>query len=275
MIRYRIMLALAAVTLTVGLHAQPGAAPQKSVTVTIDAGKTAPPISPYVYGQFIEHIGDLINRGLWAEMLGDRKFYNDVSSKPPQPAPGRGGRGGFGMRGGAASGWRPIGADESVVMDRRNPYVGEHTPLVKLAGDAPRGIQQAGLALRKGKSYTGRVVLAGDPGAKVTVTFVWGAGASDRQAIPIQGLAAAYKKFPFQFTAGADTDDGRIEIAGTAPIRSLFSRRSDRGCGGFQAETTSPPSNGATRSAIPTSALLGWTPSGPVFSRTTSGRMSS
>ena len=55
--------------------------------MSIDAGKTAPTISPYIYGQFIEHIGDLINRSLWAELLDDRKFYNDITSKPPvEPA---------------------------------------------------------------------------------------------------------------------------------------------------------------------------------------------
>ena len=55
----------------------------ENVTATIDAGATAAPISPYIYGQFIEHIGDLINRSMWAEMLDDRKFYNEINSKPP------------------------------------------------------------------------------------------------------------------------------------------------------------------------------------------------
>jgi alpha-N-arabinofuranosidase len=100
-------------------------------------------------------------------------------------------------------------------MDRQNPYVGVHTPLIRLAGGEPRGIQQAGLALRKGKAYTGRVVLAGAPGAKVTVSLVWGAGAGDRQVVPITGLRASYAKFPLKFTAGADNNDGRIEIAAT------------------------------------------------------------
>ena len=97
-------------------------------------------------------------------MLDDRKFYNDINSKPPVQSAGRGGG-----RGRAPNSWRPVGPDESVVMDRQNAYVGVHTPLIRLAGAAPRGIQQSGLALRKGKAYTGRVVLAGDPGAKLTV----------------------------------------------------------------------------------------------------------
>ena len=179
----------------------------KTITVSIDAAKTAPPISPYIYGQFIEHIGDLVNRSLWAEMLDDRKFYNDINSKPSMQRPGRGGR--------AAASWRPIGPEESVVMDRQNPYVGVHTPLVRLAGDAPRGIQQAGLVLGKGRTYTGRIVLAGMSGSKVTVSLVWGDGASGRQVLPITNLGASYSKSPLKFTAGGDAKDGRIEISGT------------------------------------------------------------
>src|ERR1035438_10903737 len=148
----RLILALAAIALTIGANGQTGSTAQKRIAVSIDAGKTAAPISPYVYGQFIEHISDLINRSLWAEMLDDRKFYNDIDSKASGRSAGRGR---------VAASWRPIGPDESVVMDRQNPYVGNHTPLVRLAGDAPRGIQQAGLALRKGKAYTGRIVQIG------------------------------------------------------------------------------------------------------------------
>jgi len=197
--------AVLTLALTVCAAGQTDAAPPKSIDVVIDAAKTGAPISPYIYGQFIEHIGDLINRSLWAEMLDDRKFYNDISSKPPVQGPGRGGG-----RGRASNSWRPIGPDESVVMDRRNPYVGQHTPLVRLAGAGPGGIQQAGLALRKGKAYTGRVVLAGEPGAKVTVGLVWADGPGGRQVIPITGLTASYKKFPLAFTAGADANDARI-----------------------------------------------------------------
>jgi alpha-L-arabinofuranosidase len=205
---------LMGVVWTIALNAQNSNAPAKRISVSVDAGKTAPPISPYIYGQFIEHIGDLINRSLWAEMLDDRKFYNNINSKPSPPSPQRGGGGG-GRGGRAAVQWRPIGPDESVVMDRKNPYVGEHTPLVQLAGDSARGIQQAGLALRKGKAYTGRVVLAGSPGAKVTVSLVWGDGPAGRQLVPITAMGASYAKFPLKFTAGADNNNARLEILGT------------------------------------------------------------
>jgi hypothetical protein len=87
-------------------HAQTATARTGNIAVNIDSGKTGVPISPYIYGQFIEHIGDLANRSLWAEMLDDRKFYNDINSKPGEAGPGRGGRG-FGRGGRQAALWRP------------------------------------------------------------------------------------------------------------------------------------------------------------------------
>jgi len=196
---------------TAGSGAQTPGAPEQRIAVTVDAGKTRAPISPYLYGQFIEHIGDLVNRSVWAEMLDDRKFYYAINSEPAPPSatpPGP-------FRTRKPNRWRPVGPDLAVVMDRDHPYVGEHTPLVKLAGNEPRGIQQGGLVLRKSKAYSGRVVLEGEPGVAVRVNLVWGPGPGERQTIPITGLQATYAKFPLQFSAGGDTDDGRIEIAAT------------------------------------------------------------
>ena len=64
---------------------KPGFVPK----VTIDAGKTREPISKYIYGQFIEHLGRCIYGGIWAEMLEDRKFFDPVgspSSRPGKPS---------------------------------------------------------------------------------------------------------------------------------------------------------------------------------------------
>jgi len=186
-----------------------GGAPEQRIAVTVDASQTRAPISPYLYGQFIEHIGDLVNRSVWAEMLDDRKFYYAVNSQSSAPEP----QGPFRFR--RPNRWRPIGPDSAVVMERDHPYVGERTPLIKLAGNAPRGIQQDGLVLRKSKTYSGRVVLEGEPGVAVKLSLVWGSGPGERRTIPITGLQPVYTKFPFEFTAGGDTDNGRIEIAAT------------------------------------------------------------
>src|SRR6478736_5200807 len=50
------------------------------ISVTINAAKAGPPISPYIYGQFIEHLGRCIYGGIWAEMLEDRKFYFPITA---------------------------------------------------------------------------------------------------------------------------------------------------------------------------------------------------
>ena len=134
-------------------------AASQPASATVDTSKTGTPISPYVYGQFLEHIGNIIYSGLWSEMLDDRKFYYAVAPQPPgEPRVGQGGRGSFGAgrrRGVGAGRWNPIGPLDAIVMDTNNPYVGDHTPLIKLAGSEPRGIRQPGLTLIKGATYRG------------------------------------------------------------------------------------------------------------------------
>ncbi len=68
------------VLLVVGTNASaaPDAAANPSAekpTIAIDAAKTGQPISKYIYGQFIEHLGRCIYGGIWAEVLQDRKFF--------------------------------------------------------------------------------------------------------------------------------------------------------------------------------------------------------
>ncbi len=193
------------------VNGQTASTSETPIVVNIDAARTQPPISPYLYGQFIEHIGDLVNRSLWAEMIDDRKFYNEINSEPTPENSAQGPA----FRRRQPNRWRPIGPDSSVVMDREDPYTGKQTPLIRLAGQERRGIRQSGLALRRSKNYSARVVLQGEPGAAVSVSLIWGAGPGDRQTIPVAGLRRSYAKFPLRFTVDGDTDDGRIEIVGT------------------------------------------------------------
>ena len=185
------------------------AAQTQVVHGTIDASKTGTPISKYIYGQFLEHIGGIVNNNIWAEMLDDRKFYYPITSHPPAEPPGPA------WRRTALRHWTPIGPDAFVTMDTGRPYVGEHSPLLKLSSTETRGIQQAGLAVRKGKSYIGRVVVAGTPEVTVKVTLVWGDAASDRQSVSIGKLGQGYVKFPLHFQAQGDSDNARFEIVGT------------------------------------------------------------
>jgi len=182
------------------------------IVVTVDATQTKEPISKYMYGMFIEHIGNLINHSLWSEMLDDRKFYFAIDSKPEPQAAGAPNPNRQRMQ---YKKWRPVGPDDFISMDVQNAFVGEHSPEIKLEAAVPHGIQQSGLAVRKGKSYVGRIYLAGTPEAKVKANLVWGMGPQDRQEITIPTLHSEYAKFPLKFIAQADSDDGRLEIVGT------------------------------------------------------------
>jgi len=176
------------------------------VHATIDASKTSAPISKYIYGQFLEHIGGIVNNNIWAEMLDDRKFYYPINSHPPAEPSGPA------WRRVALRHWMPIGADEFVTMDAVRPYVGEHTPMVKLSSSEEHGIQQAGLAVRKGKSYSGRVALAGATGTTLKVSLIWGNATTDRQTVVINKVGSEYREFPLTFQAQGDSDDARLEI---------------------------------------------------------------
>jgi alpha-L-arabinofuranosidase len=173
----------------------------------IHADSTHAPISPYLYGMFLEHIGPIVNRGLWAEMLDDRKFYYPIAATEPPPPPGPGRRGVP-----AASPWTVIGPLAAVGMDSTHAFVGAHSPRIVLASAEPRGIRQAGLAVVRGKSYLGRVVLAADSAARVIVALAWGARPSDRQTDTIDVLADRYATYPLSFTAGADATDAQLSI---------------------------------------------------------------
>ncbi|MGH9585797.1 MAG: alpha-N-arabinofuranosidase, partial [Acidobacteriaceae bacterium] len=182
------------------------------LTVTINTQQTATPTSKYEFGMFIEHIGPLVYRSLWSEMLDDRKFYFPITETKPE-AQNQHHQAGFpGMQ---LRKWRPVGPGDAVTMDKQQAFVGEHSPRISLDGAAPRGIQQSGLPLVNGKRYVGHIWLNGTPGSTVKVALIWGEGAGDRDTVSFQHLTSAYAKFPFRLTAKADSKDARLEITGT------------------------------------------------------------
>jgi alpha-N-arabinofuranosidase len=184
-----------------------------AVSAVVDTNKSSAPINPNLYGMFIEHAGSLVYRGMWAETLDDRKFFNPITPETAEPPAVRR-RGPFG---GPPRRWTPVGPAESVTVDARHAYVGDHSPAIALAPGEPRGIRQKGLALLRGKSYTGRIALAGDPTAQVSVSLVWGSGPTDRQTLTLGKLTAAYTTFPLAFKCPVDSDDAQLEITATGP----------------------------------------------------------
>ncbi len=173
--------------------------------ITVDASSTGPAISPLMYGFFTELLSNMYEGGPWAEMLGDRKFFYPVDSSPTQTPPNS-------RR--FAGRWRPVGPDEFITMDVKQVWVGKHSPVIRLDGTVPHGIQQPGLGLLQGKQYSGRIILANEPGVTIKASLIWGPNPADRQTIEIAGVHREYAKFPLNFTAGSATMDGALEIVG-------------------------------------------------------------
>ena len=187
-----------------------------ALQVTIDATQASEPVSKYEYGMFIEPIGSLVARSLWAEMLDDRKFYYPVqSASKDAPAP----RTVEGRPGILPRKWRPIGGDDVVAMEASNAYVGVHSPTVAVDPVAAHGFGQTGIGIAKGKIYAGHLRLAGDPNARVQVALIWGDGPDQRQVVALPAPTADWQSVPFQFTPGADADNARFEITGTGQGR--------------------------------------------------------
>jgi alpha-L-arabinofuranosidase len=212
-------------------------------TLRVNLNQTGEPISPYIYGQFIEHLGRCIYGGIWAEMLEDRKFYYPVDGETPawtmyKPGPRSWDGEGHPYELLTRSPWMIIGDKDAVAMVTDNAYVGEHTPRIALpGGGTPAGLLQERLGLLDGRQYTGRIVLAGDPqAAPIEVSLVWGIGASDRDTVVIDEIGRDFSKFPLRFTARNTTDNGRIEIV-------------SRGKGRFQVGTVS---------LMPADNIQGW-----------------
>jgi len=214
------MASRALLLLALGLASAPAAAPiagaAEPAPVAIDAAKTGTPISPFVYGQFVEHLGRSIYGGLWAEMLEDRKFYYPVTGEAPAwemftPGPSSYEGAGRPYELLLRSPWMILGDKGAVTMVKEGALAGEHCPAVRLDAKQPRGLMQERLALREGREYVGRVVLAG-PATPVQVSLVWGGGATMRQTTTVTPSGAGWSTHALRFRAGGTTDDGRIEI---------------------------------------------------------------
>lgn len=181
------------------------ASPAGDIQVTIDAAKSGAPINPMIFGGYMEPATTQV----WAEILTDRKFANPITSTPTPAPTNPFFRRFFGEP------FKPVGPEETVEMDTQRPFVGRHSPKIRLDPSEPRGIRQSRLRVGLNKAYDGRVILAGDPGTKVTVRLSWGPGAADSQTVTIPSLTREYKKFPLKFTPAADTEEAVLEILGT------------------------------------------------------------
>jgi alpha-N-arabinofuranosidase len=165
------------------------------VEIAVDAGKAEAAISPYVYGQFIEHLGRCIHDGIWAEKLFDRKFLQE---------PGKN--------------WhlvKPEDAQADVFLDTAGAYAAPHamTIWVRDANGRRCGIRQDRIGVVQGKEYVGYAVLQNvTASATVDIRLTWGPGPDDGQSVVLDGVAGPYKRYPFRFRAGATTDAASLSV---------------------------------------------------------------
>jgi alpha-N-arabinofuranosidase len=190
--------------------------------VKLDTATTREPISKYIYGQFIEHLGKCIYGGLWAEMLEDRKFLFPITDeyKPWVTREDRNWNSGpFQVLGGSP--WRVIGIPNSVKMEKEGAYVGEHSPVITIPGSgAETGISQEGLATIEGKKYTGHIVMWGNQeAAPVRVQLSYPGGKVVTQTI--ENLTQEYTTYPLEFTAPETSNEVKLEIISNAGMGQI------------------------------------------------------
>jgi alpha-N-arabinofuranosidase len=213
--------------------------PTADETIKVDIAATGEPINPFIYGQFIEHLGKCIYGGIWAEMLEDRKFYYPVTfefnpwgtATDPQWNTGE-------YQFLNASSWQVIGDDKTVSMDKKSPFTGEHSPKIQLKGDgSAAGIKQAGIEFLAGKEYTGRIVLSGDAGS-LPVTVQITSENNETVKVEITEISNEFKTYPLSFTVPFAGKNCTVEISST-------------GKGSFKIGTIS---------IMPTDNIKGWRP---------------
>ncbi len=205
----RAMSVISAIVLLLGANAFVANADDTSganpaIELTIDATKPGPAINPFIYGQFIEHLGRCIYGGIWAEMVEDRKFYFPVTDKYNPYGDSK-----ITIPVVSASPWEVMGPAGSVVMVKKNAFVGEHSPQI-----APgSGIRQNDLAVVAGKEYGGYVWLRAAKGkASVRVSVILEDGKDSKQVANTIIDDKEYIRFPFKFVAARPTENARLQI---------------------------------------------------------------
>ncbi len=195
-------------------------------TIKVDLAATGDPINPYIYGQFIEHLGKCIYGGMWAEMLEDRKFYYPVTFEYDPWGTANDpfwNTGDFQFLN--ASPWQVVGDEKTVTMDARSPFVGEHSPKIQLKGDGSAGgIKQDGIEFIAGKEYDGRIVLKGSVNVLPVIVRITSEN-NESIAVEITEISNEYKTYPLAITVPFEGKNCAVEIisngSGTFNIGTL------------------------------------------------------
>lgn len=183
-------------------------------SVTVDLQKTGAPIQKYIYGQFIEHLGQCIYQGIWAEMLLDRKFYFPITEEydpwvmASEKFWGDGSTLEYPYLG--KSPWQVIGPTGSVRMDKQKPFVGEQTPVV-IVKNQKTGIRQNELSVLAGQKYVGRIVLAGEQ-SLLPVSIQLRSADGQMETVTIGKLTSDFLTYPFELAPSFSSNSTSLDI---------------------------------------------------------------
>ncbi len=139
----------------------------QQATIRIDATDGRGTINPFVYGSNLEHLGRTVYRGLWAELLHNRKFAGVDRARYPREEAWRAhveDPVGFGV----VEVWEPVNPGESVryTHDNTTFYSGGQSQRIDLNSDdgAFHGVAQPGIEVAADTDHRARLVLrtAGD-----------------------------------------------------------------------------------------------------------------
>ncbi len=200
--------------------------------IAIDAAQKGEPMSPLIYGQFIEHLGRCIYGGIWAEMLEDRKFHYDITPDYAPYGPGRAPSAEIPFPVVSASPWQIVASDPAAVtMSTNDIFTGRHVP--RLAAGA--AIRQSDLVVESGREYEGYVWVRGE-GSKTRITVTLDGAKGGFTAVAPSGRD--YTRLPFAFrgtnntpkaslTVRLDDAPGRIGTVSLMPADNVEGLRAD------------------------------------------------
>ena len=137
--------------------ALPIARAQESAAVEVDVSHPLHTVERRIYGHHLEHFGRVIQGGLWAELLRNRKFYPIDRDRSQVAEP-----------------WRTEKdrSDISYVIDRSETLDGISAQRVSLFGASTRwrGVAQTGFDVLGGRDYVAYAWIRAQP-ASASVSF--------------------------------------------------------------------------------------------------------
>jgi alpha-L-arabinofuranosidase len=161
-----------------------------TTNIGINVSEKSEPMPVYIYGQFIEHLGRCIYGGIWAEMVGDRKFWFVPGTRE--------------------SVWKISGDKSFLSMETREPFTGSQTPVLSSEKDKKAILFQENLGLKENLDYEGHIVLkATSKIQKALVNLRWN---GKNETVEISGLSAKYASYPLKFRSTTLVHDAVLSV---------------------------------------------------------------